>query len=99
MFKNYRHTFFQQKKKMRALWSQSDFDVFFSKLFLIFQFWTFLKMSIFNSGPDFFSKIFKQYILFLKALKDSLNYFLNILFINRSIYKIIISSHIRYDTI
>ena len=71
MFKKYRHTFFSKKTKSKALSSQSDFDVFFSKLFLIFQFWTFLKMSIFHSPPDFLKNSYQQYILFLKILKDS----------------------------
>ena len=54
----------------------------FWKLFSVFHFWTFLKMSIFIFGHDFLSNFFKQYILILKILKESLNYFLNILFHN-----------------
>jgi len=67
--------------KMRAFWSQSDFFTFFSKVFSIFQFWTFLKCPFSILAPTFFSNFFQQYILFLKILKDSLNYFLNILFL------------------
>jgi hypothetical protein len=37
----------------------------FSKLFLDFQFWTFLKMSIFDFGADFLFEICKEYILLI----------------------------------
>ena len=55
--------------KTRAFSSQSEYDVFFPKSILGFQFWTFLKMSIFHSAPDFLENSSQQYILFLKLLK------------------------------
>ena len=68
--KIYRNTFFRPFLKMRALSTQLDFNVFFQKLFSVFQFWTFLKMSIFIFGPDFFFNFFKQYILLIFELKE-----------------------------
>jgi hypothetical protein len=48
-----------RRKKRRPFQSQGEKKGSFSKIFLVFQFWTFLKMSIFNSGPDFFFDLFK----------------------------------------
>jgi len=79
--KKYRNKYFNEKMKMRAFSSQSEFNVFFPKSILTFQFWTFLKMSIFIFGADFFSNFFKQYILLNFELKDSLSYFLNNIFL------------------
>ena len=55
--------------KMRAFSSQSEYNVLFPKSILGFQFWTFLKMSIFHSALDFLTNSSQQYILFLKLLK------------------------------
>ena len=69
MYKIYRNIFFDQKTKFRAFSSQSEYDVFFSKVFSVFEFWTFLKMSIFHSALDFLKNSSQQYILILKILK------------------------------
>ena len=69
--------------KFRAFSSQSEYDVFFSKVFSVFEFWTFLKMSIFHSALDFLKNSSQQYILFLKILKDSLSSFLINILIHR----------------
>jgi hypothetical protein len=45
----------------------------FSKIFSVFRFWTFLKMSIFDFGPDFFLDKFKSIsciYIFSKQLKE-----------------------------
>jgi hypothetical protein len=55
-----RNNAFPRRKKRRPFQSQGEKKGSFSKIFLVFQFWTFLKMSIFNSGPDFFLRISEQ---------------------------------------
>jgi hypothetical protein len=42
----------------------------FPKVFFGFEFWTFLKMSIFEKSPTFYPKFCKEYIIFIKELKE-----------------------------
>jgi hypothetical protein len=55
---------------MRALWSKSDFEVFFPKSHLGFQFWTFIFVHFSKPNSLFRKKLYKQYILFLNLLKE-----------------------------
>ena len=90
---------------MRAFSSQSEYDVFFSKVFSVFEFWTFLKMSIFHSALDFLKNSSQQYIL-LKLLKAEVTFrklvkllLIYIIVPLLNIHKIIISTNINYDSI
>jgi hypothetical protein len=56
--------------EMRALWSKSDFEVFFSKSNLGFHFWTFIFVHFSKPNSLFGKKLYKQYILFLNLLKE-----------------------------
>ncbi len=62
-------TFFQKKYFSNHYALKPIFRGLFQKKLLGFQFWTFLKMSIFENDPDFFLRILQQYIL-LKLLKE-----------------------------
>ncbi len=54
--KKYRNKYFNEKMKMRAFSSQSEFNVFFPKSILTFQFWTFLKCPFSFLALTFFQR-------------------------------------------
>ena len=55
--------------KMRAFSSQSEYNVLFPKSILGFQFWTFLKMSIFQNPLDFlFESCLETHILIFRQI-------------------------------